>query len=102
MKKILLIAFIAITGVANAKEYAEKKVSPTEKKNIKKRKRCITYGLVAWCKDKDPAVPDTVCYDTEVAGSYEQAQVCIRENGDLYNIFMCGTNTSTGDTTTGY
>ncbi len=57
--------------------------------------------MVAWCKPNEMVI-DTVCYDSEVPGSYEQSKDCTRENGELYNIFMCKTTSYLGSTTTIY
>lgn len=99
MKKFLLVASIAITATVNAKDFCEKKKSEeTKEENVAekvKSERCHTYGMVAWCKPNEMVV-DSVCYDDAVPGSYEQSRACMRENGQLYNIFMCGTSDYAG------
>jgi len=100
MKKFLLVAFIAITGVVNAKDIerkgSEKKKEEKEKKKEEKKEAkqtvCTQYGMVAWCKPSE-MVTDTVCYDSASEADYQHSRACIRENGNLYNIFMCGSST---------
>lgn len=104
MKKLLLIAFIAITSVANAKNCVEKKSLERNrevkkirkyKKSEAKKQRCTQYGMIAWCKPNEMVI-DTVCYEDTSEADYQRSRACIRENGELYNEFICGTNTYGG------
>ena len=99
MKKILLIVCLAITATISAKDFCEKKNSEEKRETKEEKKiiaeRCHTYGMVAWCKPNDMVI-DSVCWDDAVPGSYEQSRACMRENGQLYNIFMCGTSDYAG------
>ncbi|MCX8533404.1 hypothetical protein [Chryseobacterium luquanense] len=100
MKKIFLVALFATASIARANDLKMEKNSEVKieaKEDIKKLKsqKCYTYGIVAWCKPNEMVI-DTVCYDTEVSGSYEQSRACQRENTDLYNIFMCKTRDYAG------
>lgn len=94
-----MIASIAITATASAKDFSVKKISEETKEEIvvekAKAERCHTYGMVAWCKPNDMVI-DSVCWDDAVPGSYEHSRACMRENGQLYNIFMCGTSDYAG------
>ncbi|MCU7617624.1 hypothetical protein NZ698_10485 [Chryseobacterium sp. PBS4-4] len=100
MKKIFLVALLATAGIASANDLKMEKKSETKKETQEKAEkakaqRCTQYGMVAWCKPND-MVLDTVCWDDSVSGSYEQSRACIRENGQLYNIFMCGSSDYAG------
>lgn len=103
MKIFFLLALLATASIAHSKDLKVKETFDGKKEINKKAKaqRCTQYGMVAWCKKNDMVI-DTVCWDDAVSGSYEQSRACIRENGDLYNIFMCGSSSYMGLTQTIY
>lgn len=106
MKKIFLVALLATASIASANDLkmeknSEVKKETKEKAEKTKAERCYQYAIIAWCRPNETVI-DSVCYDTNVQGSYEHSQACQRENCQLYNIFMCKTTDYVGSTTTFY
>lgn len=97
MKKLFLIATVSFVGFLSAKDTEEKKPSKQteETKNEKCEKEstpqqyCQSYLMVVWCNSSANAV-DTVCYELGDADSKAHAYACMRENGALYNEYVCG------------
>jgi len=106
MKKIFLVALLATASFASANELKMEKNSEVKKETKEeaeraKAQRCSQYGMVAWCRPNETIV-DTVCWDDAVSGSYEHSRACMRENDQLYNIFMCKTTDYAGSTVSIY
>ncbi|MGN7866808.1 bacteriocin-like protein [Chryseobacterium sp.] len=66
-----------------------KKISREELKNVKGGRRyCQSYVMIAWCNDN--TATDTVCYDLDSQQSKDEAYACMTHNGQLFNVYTCG------------